>query len=261
MGLIVPDGAVELLHLRRGDVGRIGDDHIEFSQKGRGRLPRVHLNAGDPAAQMEVGHVFLGHPQRVHRNVRERELGVLDPSGQGQTNAPGACAKIQDPGILRQKQRLLDGKLRNGHRVVPRDQHVGGHGKCHIGKIPLAQDIGGGLAREMALDEILYAHADLLGGVEAAVRDQRLLGLAGGCADQFPGHVARIHALRGQQGFSRVQVKVGVGLYHLSLPSCLGRTSSRARMATSIMESSGSLVVKFWNHMPGAVRIRVKRLS
>ena len=32
-------------------------------------------------------------------------------------------------------------------------------------------------------------------------------------------------------------------------------------MAHSIMESSGSLVVKFCIHMPGAVRILARRLS
>ena len=32
-------------------------------------------------------------------------------------------------------------------------------------------------------------------------------------------------------------------------------------MATSIMESSGSFVVKSWNHIPGAVRIFVSQLS
>ena len=32
-------------------------------------------------------------------------------------------------------------------------------------------------------------------------------------------------------------------------------------MPTSIMESSGSKVVQFWSHIPGAVMIRVNQLS
>ena len=55
--------------------------------------------------------------------------------------------------------------------------------------------------------------------------------------------------------------KVSVLLYHRSAPASSGRTSFSASMPTSSMESSGSLVVKFWNHMPGAVRIRVSQLS
>ena len=40
-----------------------------------------------------------------------------------------------------------------------------------------------------------------------------------------------------------------------------GSTSVNARMPTSIMESSGSKVVQFWSHMPGADTSRVSRLS
>ena len=46
-----------------------------------------------------------------------------------------------------------------------------------------------------------------------------------------------------------------------SLPFSEGSTSSKDRMAHSIMLSSGSLVVKFCIHMPGAVRIFARALS
>ena len=45
--------------------------------------------------------------------------------------------------------------------------------------------------------------------------------------------------------------------YQASSPFTSGSTSSRARMPTSIMESSGSKVVKFCSHRPGAVKILV----
>ena len=51
------------------------------------------------------------------------------------------------------------------------------------------------------------------------------------------------------------------GDYHVSLPSSSGRTSLSASMATSSMESSGSFVVKFCSHMPGAESTRVTMLS
>ena len=49
--------------------------------------------------------------------------------------------------------------------------------------------------------------------------------------------------------------------YHSSSPCLLGRTRVRASMATSSMESSGSKVVKFCIHRPGADRMRVTTLS
>ena len=50
-------------------------------------------------------------------------------------------------------------------------------------------------------------------------------------------------------------------LYQASLPFSSGRTSFRASMATSSMESSGSKVVKFCSHIPGADSTRVTALS
>ena len=49
--------------------------------------------------------------------------------------------------------------------------------------------------------------------------------------------------------------------HQASLPFSSGRTSFRASMATSSIESSGSKVVKFCSHMPGADSTRVTALS
>ena len=53
----------------------------------------------------------------------------------------------------------------------------------------------------------------------------------------------------------------GGGDHQVSLPFSSGMTSSRERMAHSIMLSSGSKVVKFCIHRPGAVRNFVRALS
>ena len=50
-------------------------------------------------------------------------------------------------------------------------------------------------------------------------------------------------------------------IYQVSLPFSSGKTSFRASMATSSMESSGSKVVKFCSHIPGADSTRVTALS
>ena len=49
--------------------------------------------------------------------------------------------------------------------------------------------------------------------------------------------------------------------YQASSPLFSGSTNSRALMPTSIIESSGSKVVKFWSHRPGATKIRVTNPS
>ena len=63
------------------------------------------------------------------------------------------------------------------------------------------------------------------------------------------------------KGGSSLQIQLGILLYHASWPSTSGNTACTAAMPTSIMLSSGSLVVKFWNHIPGAVSTRVSALS
>ena len=50
-------------------------------------------------------------------------------------------------------------------------------------------------------------------------------------------------------------------LYQASFPCSEGNTNFRASIATSSMESSGSKVVKFCSHMPGADSTRVTALS
>ena len=107
-----------------------------------------------------------------------------------------------------------------------------------------------------------------------------LRGLAGGGADevlslQLVGFV--VHA-GGPQGRPRSvhQIMIGDGHtvppnqksngiaawdHQASAPFSWGRTSFRAWIATSSMESSGSKVVKFCIQRPGAARIFVNQLS
>ena len=63
------------------------------------------------------------------------------------------------------------------------------------------------------------------------------------------------------QTFRWLRKKYFYNCHHASLPFSLGRTSSSERMAHSIMLSSGSLVVKFCIHRPGAVRNWASLLS
>ena len=63
------------------------------------------------------------------------------------------------------------------------------------------------------------------------------------------------------QTFRWLRKKYFYNYHHASLPFSLGRTNSSERMAHSIMLSSGSLVVKFCIHRPGAVRNWASLLS
>lgn len=87
--------------------------------------------------------------------------------------------------------------------------------------------------------------------------------LSGGEAHQLPGLQGGGLDPRLPQGPPDIQGQIVVcnSHYQASFPCSSGSTSFKASMATSSMESSGSLVVKFCSHIPGADRIRVTALS
>ena len=102
---------------------------------------------------------------------------------------------------------------------------------------------------------------DLLAGIQVGIRQHGGDGFPGRKRQQLARGGCGILTFCGQQSPPGLQIQISVLLYHRSAPASSGRTSFSASMPTSSMESSGSLVVKFWNHMPGAVRIRVSQLS
>ena len=261
MRLKVAHGGVERLHLRACHIGRIRDDQVKRSQEFLRGLFYVDGQALDPRGELQVLCVATRHTQRRLRHVAQRHAGVLDALGDRKADAAAACTQIQNARILLQKQRLFDGQLGHDVGIVPRDEHVGRDGQGHVVKIPLAEDVGHRLALEIALDEGFGQLADLLRGVQLAVGDHLLGRLAGGRADQLTGDVGGKLALLRQQGLARIQIQIRVLFYHLSLPSCSGSTRVSASMPTSIMESSGSFVVKYCSHIPGAESACVSQLS
>ena len=171
----------------------------------------------------------------------------------GKADAAGAGAQIQDPRVLRQ--------IRDGHRVVTRDQDVRRHRQLQSVEAPFAKDVGQRLSLKGAGRILLHPLGSLLGGVQLPVRHQRGGGFSGRKSKQLARDEGSVLALRRTQRTARFQIKLAVPFYHRSLPFSSGMTSSSALMATSIMESSGSFVVKYWNHMPGAESARVSQLS
>ena len=261
MRLKIPDGGVERFHLLRRDVGWVGNDQVIRPQKLLCRLQRIHGHTVDAAGQLELGNIPPRHAQRRCGNVAQRHARVLHTPRDRQTDAAGAGAQIQDPRVLLQIHRLLDGQRRHHNGVVARDEHVRRHRQRHTVEVPLTQNIGHWLPAQPPLDEGFRELTDLLGGIDLPVRDDLLRRFAGRGAHQLPRNIGSELPLLLQQRAARVEKQVGVFLYHRSSPSFSGRTSVSASMPTSIMESSGSLVVRYCSHIPGAESACVSQLS
>ena len=145
--------------------------------------------------------------------------------------------------------------------VVTRDQHAfaDGQGKAH--KAPFAQEVLERIVRQTFLCQLM---------------EQSLLLLRYGCVavgDQAGAPIAR-HMLQKAKrlkiGRFDAAVLQGAAARAVAIPQhpqlmmsepSSGMTALMAVMATSIMSSSGSLVVMRCAHRPGAAMIRVKVLS
>ena len=245
MGLKIRDAFGKLFHFLCGNIRGIGDDHVEFSQKGGGLLSRVHRDTADPASQMVPLDILFGHRQGFSRQVRQGHPGILQPAGNGQADAAGAAAQVQNSGVLFQKQSSVDGQLRQGAGIVPGDQHIRGYYHGQTVKSPLPQHIRQWLSPFQPVYPIQDLEDQLFGSFPVPVYQKLFLSPAGKGADQVSGHLpGHLGFLRLQQSLPGAQIKLPKGRYHRSAPSSLGSTAWTAAMPTSIIESSGSLVVK-----------------
>ena len=165
MRLIVPDAGGKLFHIPGADIGGIGDDQIEFSQKRADRLSGIYLDTAHPTGELIECRIFLGYGQGVQAYVRQGHSGILHPAGDCQTDAAAAAAQIQNPGILVKEQALPDGKLCQGAGIVSGNQHLGRdqHGKAV--EFPLTQHIGNGLVRQKTPKIFFHLRHDLFPGI------------------------------------------------------------------------------------------------
>ena len=139
---------------------------------------------------------------------------------------------------------------------------MGGNMHRQTVKFPLAQDISDGLPFQQAFQAGFHALHHFLRSVEVPVCQIFRLAFSGDMAQQHTRqHTGVLGIFRGKQRPAGILVKFTVLLYHRSAPSSSGSTAWTAAIPTSIMESSGSLVVKFCIHMPGADSILVNQLS
>ena len=188
-------------------------------------------------------------------------------------DAAAAGAEVENAGVHLPPDEYLKRRIHEHLGVHARDEHVGRDRDRQAVKFPLADQVG----QRLTGDAPLQQRPDLLfvfiGGVQAQVAHELLLRLADGICHQQP-RLERVGLHTGAlERRARGQIQIVVGLWHLSisspfvddyqvsLPFCSGMTSSSARMAHSIMLSSGSLVVRRCSHLPGADRMREQRLS
>ena len=191
-------------------------------------------------------------------------------------DAAAAGAEVENAGVHLPADEHAQRRVHEHLGVHARDEHVGRDHDRQPVKLPLADEIGQRLAGDAALQQGLNLLFIFVGGVQAQVAHEFLLRLADGIGHQQP-RLERVSLHAGVfQRRARGQIQVVIGLWHLSiflsssplltdyqasLPFCSGMTSSSARMAHSIMLSSGSLVVRRCSHLPGADRMREQRLS
>ena len=137
MRLKVAHRGVERFHFLRGYIRRIGNNQIIGSEEVLRGLERIDGHTVNAAGQMQLRHIAARHTQRRGGNVSQSHARVLDAARHGQTDTPGAGAKIQNARILFKIHRLFDSKLGHDHGIVPRNEHVGRNGQRHAVKIPL----------------------------------------------------------------------------------------------------------------------------
>ena len=148
-------------------------------------------------------------------------------------------------------------------------------------ELPLRQGSGCAktLGRRCAVGEVAPSRRRLLPGILAFLLRDHTLHRLNGCPAKssiLPGpqalHFLGANELPLRQGFGCAktlgrrcaagrQPRPVADLYQASLPFSSGITRFIASMATSSMESSGSLVVKFCIHIPGRARKFVTGLS
>ena len=261
--LVLAHGSVERVDVRARDVRRVADQKLELAQRARGLFPRVDLQACHPRRQAVAADVLSADLERLFVIFAEQHARVRQVCRRGKADASAARAEIQNAAGPRAARRV-DELCRQYLGIRARDEHRGRNVERQTIELPLADEIRHRLARQVALNELARILLHLWRGVERAVAHQLLARFCRRGADELARRLRRLLVARAPQLRAQIQIEIIIRrchAYHASLPFSSGMTSSSARMATSSMLSSGSLVVKFCSHRPGRARKRVTLLS
>ena len=272
---VVPHGHIQPGDIAVGDVGRVADDAVKLAETGWRAVKGIYLPWHDLTGQTAAADVAAADPQRALHQLTQHHVTAGAEFRHRQSHAAASGAQVQHTG-LRQSFDEIDGLLRQNLGIGAGDQDVFIDIQIHAAEAPLADQVRQRLARQMAAHQGGSPLLHLLRHVQPSVSQQLLPGLAGGEGHQLPGLQRGGVDAGAVQLLSDIHIQIVIccrhntnccrwlsvfPAYHLSLPCSAGSTSFMASMATSSMESSGSLVVKFCIHMPGADRMRVSLLS
>ena len=159
-------------------------------------------------------------------------------------------------------QAALNSQLGHSAGIIPGDQHILVNIQGQTIKGPFAQNISQGFSGNDSGYGSFHLLTDLFRSKGFPVRNDLLVGFTGHITQQTSCKQAGcLIVLQQHKPAARIQIKFGILLYQRSSPSLSGRTAVTAAIPTSIILSSGSLVVKFCIHIPGAVKILVNQLS
>ena len=250
---------LQLPHLGRGQVGRVGHDEVQLPF--RQSLPigeQISLHRG----QMQpIGQA--GIPGQIRKRRRAffqarhlcRRAEPLD--AQAQTAGPGA--EIQHLRVLDAPQQF-GGGLGHHFGIGTGAEHTGPHRQLKVEERPAAAEVLQRLTVGTAGGQGFQLRR-LCGG-------QRSRGQPGVCAHRQPEEFSRVKigigaARLGEPGLHLPQRRAGQDafVHHLPSSGSSGSTGVTAAMATSIMLSSGSNTVRCCTQMPGCRMMRVARLS
>ena len=266
MGLKVPHGAVQARNIPVRDIGRVAYHAGERPHGPGGRLEDVQAHDRRPAREAAAADILPAYPDCRRIKLPQQHLALRRAVGHGQPHAAAAGAQVQHPAGP-QVRYIGQGLSGQDLGVGPGDEHGLADVEGEAVKLPLPDEVGHRLPVQMPPGQLPDRPLRLRRHVEGRVPVKFLPGLAAAEAYQLPGLQSGGGAVRLEEAPAQLQVEVVVGNHgftyrpHASLPSWAGMTRFMASMATSIMESSGSKVVKFCIQRPGRARKLVIGLS
>ena len=186
MGLIVPDGDVQSGDVPGGNVGGIAHQTVKIPQPGRRIGQSVHLQGHHLPAETVAADILAADPQGPLVQLPQHHPCAGDLTGDGQTDAAGAGAQIQHP-ALRQGPQPRCHVVHQRLRVRTGDQHAFGDVQRQPVELPLPDEVGHRLPRQMAAHQIPRPLLDGRGDIQLPIPHQLAAGLAGGEAHQLTG--------------------------------------------------------------------------
>ena len=117
-------GGIERFNVRRGDIGRVGNDAVELAELARGLLARVHAQARHAGRELVAADVLAADLERLLVPLAEQHAAAQHLTGDGEADAAAARAQVEHTAV-RAGVQLVDDRLHQHLGVGARDEHGG----------------------------------------------------------------------------------------------------------------------------------------